>query len=144
MWDVGGLDETRLLRRHRDHGANGLIYVVDSNSQESRVDRGRKTVEFSQVQFLIKWMQQVPMSQRLQKTVEATRMWYMNTIVDMLEMQRQVPERVEGGERRSGCTDQDCLRFGVVVMSRSRCASQQGERDLGDDLARQHSSGNER
>ena len=49
----------------------------------------KKTVEFSQVQFLIKWwMQQVPISQKVQKTVEAPRMWYMNTIVDMLEMKR--------------------------------------------------------
>ena len=31
------------------------------------------------------------MSQKVQKTVEAPRMWYMNTIVDMLEMKRQVP-----------------------------------------------------
>ena len=31
------------------------------------------------------------MSQEVQRTVEATRMWYMNTIVDMLEMKRQVP-----------------------------------------------------
>ena len=30
------------------------------------------------------------MSQKVQKTVEAPRMWYMNAIVDMLEMQRQV------------------------------------------------------
>ena len=36
-------------------------------------------------------MQQVTMSQKVQKTVEAPRMWYMNTIVDMLEMKRQVP-----------------------------------------------------
>ena len=155
VWDVGGEDETRPLRRHYDHGENGLIYAFDSNSQESRVDRGRKTVKFSQVQFLIMWwMQRVPMGQKVQKTVEPPRMWYMNTIVDMLvEMQMQktvdahripFPERVEGGERRSGCTDQDCLRHGVVVLSRSRCASQQGERNPGDDLARQHSSGNER
>ena len=81
------------------------------------------------MQFFIKWwMQQVPKSQKVQKTVEAPRMWYMNTIVDMLEMKRHVPttqtnrskktmeahqvpflERVEGGERRSGCNDQDCL-----------------------------------
>ena len=41
------------------------------------------------MQFLIKWwMQQVPMSQKVHKTVEAPRMWYMNTIVDMLEMKR--------------------------------------------------------
>ena len=155
VWDVGGEDETRPLRRHYDHGTNGLIHAVDSNSQESRVDRGRKTVKFSQVQFLIMWwMQRVPMGQKVQKTVEPPRMWYMNTIVDMLvEMQTQktvdahripFPERVEGGERRSGCTDQECLRHGVVVLSRSRCASQQGERNPGDDLARQHSSGNER
>ena len=52
----------------------------------------KKTVEFSQVQFLIKWwMQQVPRSQKVQKTVEVPRMWYMNTIVDMVEMKRQVP-----------------------------------------------------
>ena len=31
------------------------------------------------------------MSHKVQKTVEAPRMWHMNTIVDMLEMQRQVP-----------------------------------------------------
>ena len=32
------------------------------------------------------------MSQKVQKTVDAPRMWHMNTIVDMLvEMQRQVP-----------------------------------------------------
>ena len=29
------------------------------------------------------------MSQKVQKTVEAPRMWYMNTIVEMLEMKRQ-------------------------------------------------------
>ena len=34
--------------------------------------------------------------------------------------------------------DQDCLRHGVVVVSRSRYASWQGGRDLGDDPARQH------
>ena len=44
------------------------------------------------MQFLIKWwMQQVPMSQKVQKTVQAPRMWHMNTIVDMLDMKRQVP-----------------------------------------------------
>ena len=36
-------------------------------------------------------MQQVPMSQKEQKTVEAPRMWCMNTIVDMMEMKCQVP-----------------------------------------------------
>ena len=70
---------------------------------------------------------------------EAPRMWYMNTIVDMLmEMQHQVrhhtdkqtqktleahhvpfPGRVEGGERRFGCTDQDRLRHGVAIVSKS-------------------------
>ena len=109
-----------------------------------------KSRESSQVQFLIKWwMQQAPMSQKVHKTVEAPRMWYMNTIVDMLEMKREVPTTqtnrrrtrwkrtvFHSGERRSGCTDQDCLRHGVVVVSRSRCASQQGGRDLGDDPAR--------
>ena len=65
MWDVGGEDET-----HCDHGTNGLIYVVDGNSQESRVDRGRRLLSFRRVKFLIKWwMQQVPMSQKVQKTV---------------------------------------------------------------------------
>ena len=86
------------------------------------------------------------MSQKVQKT-EALRMWYTNTIVDMPEMKRTRFHSLnewEGGERRSGCTDQDCLRHGVVFMSRSRCASQQGERDLGDDPARQHSSGKHR
>ena len=43
--------------------------------------------------FLIQWwMQQVPVSQKVHKTVEAPQMQYMSTIVDMLvEMQRQVP-----------------------------------------------------
>ena len=31
------------------------------------------------------------MSQKVHETVEAPLMWYMNTIVDMLEMKRQVP-----------------------------------------------------
>ena len=61
-------------------------------------------------------MQRVPMGQKVQNTVEAPRMWYMNTIVDMHETpgshhtdkQAQTsveahripfPERVEGGER---------------------------------------------
>ena len=43
---VGGEDETRPLRGHCDHGANGLIYVVDSNSQGSRADRGRRLLSF--------------------------------------------------------------------------------------------------
>ena len=78
------------------------------------------------MQFLIKWwMQQLPMSQKVQKTVEAPRMWYMNTIVDMLQMEaHQVPfpERVEGGERRSGCTNQDwCSRYvSKSVLRRSK------------------------
>ena len=38
MWDVGGEDETRPLRRHCDHGTNGLIYVVDSNSQRESIE----------------------------------------------------------------------------------------------------------
>ena len=46
VWDVGGEDATRPLRRHYYHGTNGLIYVVDSNSQETRVDRGRRLLSF--------------------------------------------------------------------------------------------------
>ena len=55
------------------------------------------------MQSLIKWwMQQVPMSQKAQKTAEAPRMWYMNTIVDMLVvMQRQVPT-TQTNRRRKG------------------------------------------
>ena len=68
------------------------------------------------------------MTRMVQQTVEAPRMWYMNTIVDMLEMktpgshhtdkqtqktvevhQVPFPERVEGGEQRCGCPDQDCV-----------------------------------
>ena len=81
-------------------------------------------------------------------------MWYMNTIVDMLEMRRQVHRRRKRwkhtrfhflSEWKEANDDLDApIRNGVVVMSRSRCASRQGERDLGDDPARRRSSGNER
>ena len=43
MWEA----KTRPLRRHYcHHGTNGLLYVVDSNSQELRVDRGRGLMSF--------------------------------------------------------------------------------------------------
>ena len=41
-------------------------------------------------------------SQKVQKTVEAPRMWYTNTIVDMLEMKRQVPTTQTNRRRTSG------------------------------------------
>ena len=57
------------------------------------------------------------MSQKVQETVEAPRMWCMNTIVDMLEMKRQVRwkrtrfhslnEWKEANDDLD--TDQDCL-----------------------------------
>ena len=69
-----------------------MVCSTSSTATVKSPESRKKTVEFSQVQFLIKWwMQQVPMRQKVQQTVEAPRMWYMNTIVDMLEMKRRVP-----------------------------------------------------
>ena len=138
------------------------IYVVDSHSP--RVEsRSTKKTDFSQVQFLIKWwMQQVPNEvRRCNKTIEAPRMWYMNTIVDMLEMKRQVRTTQTNRRRKrwkrarfhslNGCKEANddldapiTTVCDVVLLSRSRCASQHGERDLGDDPARPHSSGKQR
>jgi len=40
VWDVGGQDKIRTLWRHYYEGANGLMFVVDSNDQ-SRVKQAR-------------------------------------------------------------------------------------------------------
>ena len=100
------------------------------------------------MQFFIKWwMQQVPKSQKVQKTVEAPRMWYMNTIVDMLEMKRHVPTTQTNRSKKR--------------WKRTRFHSLNEWKEANDDLdatirtvcdmvcrvneipARQHSSGNE-
>merc|ERR1712228_950083 len=38
VWDVGGQDKIRPLRRHYYQGTNGLIYVVDSNDRDRSED----------------------------------------------------------------------------------------------------------
>ena len=56
------------------------------------------------------------MCQKVQKTVEAPRMWYMNTIVDMLEMKRQVPTtqtRIVCDMVSSSCLEVDVRRSEV-------------------------------
>ena len=82
VWDVGGQDQTRPLKRQYCQGTDGLIYVVPASIETgSRIQQ--KTVEMPQLQFVdevvdisIVIQRQVPMLHTAQKTVQVPQVQY--------------------------------------------------------------------
>ena len=45
VWDVGGQDKIRPLWRHYFSGTQGLIFVVDSNESDERMEEARQELK---------------------------------------------------------------------------------------------------